>query len=461
MPDIEKILSAVDSNLDASLQRLFELIAIPSISTDKQYAKECRRAGQWLVDYLGTLGFEASLRDTAGHPMVVAHYKKPGAGRRKLLFYGHYDVQPVDPLNLWETEPFKPVLTTGPDGAKRISGRGAEDDKGQLMTFIDALAAQLKVTGELPADVTLLFEGEEENGSINLVPFMKANVKELQADVALVCDTGMWDRNTPAITTSVRGNMGEEVIVTCANQDLHSGMFGGPAQNPIRALAKVLAKMHDESGRVTLPGFYDGVDDISDATRKQWQSLNFSEKDFLNELGLSVPAGEKGRMLLEQIWTRPTLEFVGITGGYTGEGFKTVLPAQASTKISCRLVGRQEPQKIRDSLRKFIRDNMPPDCKLEFKAHGNTAGFQVPINGPLVTKAAAALKQEWGRETVLMGSGGYIPSGIFKELLGMDCLLIGFGLQDDRIHSPNEKYELSSYHNGTRSWVRIINALAQ
>jgi acetylornithine deacetylase/succinyl-diaminopimelate desuccinylase-like protein len=461
--ELDKILTAVDDNFDASLQRLFALLGIPSISTDPAYAKECRKAGQWLVDYLEKLGFDARLRETPGHPIVLAHYKSKAKGERKhLLFYGHYDVQPVDPLNLWNTDPFKPALATGPGGKKRIVARGAADDKGQLMTIVEAMAAQLKTTGDLPADVTLLFEGEEESGSANLEPFLQENAKNLRADIALVCDTDMWDEKTPAITASLRGMVGEEVTLTCASRDLHSGMYGGPAQNPIKVLVEILAKMHDEKGRVTLPGFYDGVGGIPDSVRKQWKNLRFDESDFLKDVGLSKSAGEQGFSVLEQIWVRPTLEFNGISGGYTGEGFKTVLPSKAHVKISCRLVGNQDPKFIRESLRKFIRDNLPVDCKVEFNAHGGSPGFQVPLEGEAIKRASEALANEWGQQTVLAGSGGSIPVvEAFKRILGMDSLLIGYGLDDDCIHSPNEKYELSSYHKGIRSWVRVLHALAQ
>jgi acetylornithine deacetylase/succinyl-diaminopimelate desuccinylase-like protein len=463
MAEVEKILSAVDSNFDVSLQRLFALLEIPSISTDPGYAEDCRKAGQWLVDYLKEIGFDVTLRETPGHPIVLAKYKsKANTKSKSLLFYGHYDVQPVDPLNLWETKPFEPVLAAGPGGIKRIVARGAADDKGQLMTIVEALAAQIKIDGDLPADVTLLFEGEEESGSVNLEPFLEKNRDELKANIALVCDTDMWDRETPAITASLRGMIGEEITVSCASRDLHSGMYGGPAQNPIKVLIRILVKMHDEKSRVTLPGFYDGVEDIPANVRKQWNGLPFDEGEFLREIGLSKAVGEQGFSVLEQIWARPTLEFNGISGGYTGEGFKTVLPAKAHAKISCRLVGKQDPKKIRESLRKFIRDNLPADCEVEFKPHGGSPGFQVPIEGEAVKRAAKALSEEWGHDTVLSGGGGSIPVvEAFKRILGMDSLLIGYGLDDDCIHSPNEKYDLESYHKGIRSWVRVINALAQ
>jgi acetylornithine deacetylase/succinyl-diaminopimelate desuccinylase-like protein len=456
---LAQVLAKIDQNRDAALARLFEFVRIPSISTDPAYKAECRRAGQWLVDELARLGFEASLRDTPGHPMVVAHRRKSGAPR--VLFYGHYDVQPVDPLNLWEHPPFEPRLAKSPAGRDWIVGRGACDDKGQLMTFVEAVRGFVEATGDLPLDLTIFSEGEEESGSPSLDGFLAVAKDELKADLALVCDTGMWDHDTPAISATLRGMYKEEVVVECADRDLHSGGYGGAAQNPIRALAKVLAKLHDENGRVTLPGFYDGVEELPPDIKAMWDGLPFDGAEFLGDVGLTTPAGEKGRSVLEQIWSRPTLEFNGISGGYTGDGFKTVLPAKALAKISCRLVGRQDPDKIMQAFRAFVRANLPPDCKVTFDSSGSSPAIRLPFDSPALTKARAALKDEWGRDAFVVGTGGSIPVvGSFKSVLGMDSLLIGFGLDDDRIHSPNEKYELTSFRKGARSWARVIHALA-
>ena len=457
---IDKILAKIDADMPASLERLFALLRIPSISTDPAYRDQCRQAGQWLVDDLAGLGFEASLRETPGHPIVLAHAGAP-SGRPHVLFYGHYDVQPVDPLDLWETPPFEPRLVTMPDGSRRIFGRGAADDKGQLMTFVEACRAWKSVTGELPVGVTILFEGEEESGSANLAPFMKANAKELGADVALVCDTGMWDAVTPAITVMLRGLVGEEVTIHAASRDLHSGMFGGPARNPIHVLADLLAGLHDGDGRVTLPGFYDGVGETSDEVKRQWQGLGFDAAEFLGSVGLSIPAGERGRSVLEQIWARPTCEVNGIIGGYTGAGFKTVIAAKASAKVSFRLVGDQDPAKIGAAFRDYARSRVPADCRIEFNSHGGSPAIRLPLEGRELTRARQALSEEWGNDTAIVGGGGSIPVvGDFKNILGLGTLMVGFGLDDDRIHSPNEKYELTSFHKGARSWARILAALA-
>jgi acetylornithine deacetylase/succinyl-diaminopimelate desuccinylase-like protein len=461
MPHLDTVLNDIDRDLDNSLERLFAWLKIPSISTDPAYADHCRAAAGWLKAYLDALGFEASVRETPGHPVVVAHYGK-NSGAPHALFYGHYDVQPVDPLEQWQTPPFEPRLTTLPDGRKAITARGACDDKGQVMTFIEACRAWKAMTGELPVAVTLLIEGAEEDGSKFLPEFVAANRDELKADVVLVCDTGMWDRATPSITTSLRGLVYEEIIVRCADRDLHSGLFGGAARNPIHVLAKIIADLHDESGRITVPGFYDGVRETPAEVLEQWRSLNLTPEGFLGQVGLKLPAGESDRTLIEQIQSRPTCDVNGIVGGYTGVGAKTVIAAEASAKISFRLVGDQDPQKISDAFKAFVRERIPADCSVEFVKHKGSGALAVSYDMPALTKAKAALADEWGREPVTIGSGGSIPIvGDFKRTLGLDTLLVGFALDDDRVHSPNEKYDLASFHKGARSWARILAALAR
>ncbi len=459
MPTIDEVLNRIDANQSAALDRLFELLKIPSVSTDPHYKADCARAAQWLVDELNRIGFQASVRPTEGHPMVVAHAKATRPDAPHVLFYGHYDVQPADPLELWETEPFAPRIVDTPTG-RQIVARGASDDKGQLMLFVEACRAYME-TGGLPCHVTILFEGEEECGSSSLPAFLAANKKELSADIALVCDTNMWDRQTPAITTMLRGLVYEEVIIRAATRDLHSGMFGGPAANPIRVLGKVIAGLHDDAGRVTIPGFYDGVEELPEDVARQWGELKFDPRKFLAEVGLSVPAGEAGRTVLEQIWARPTCEANGIIGGYTGEGAKTVLPAEARAKISFRLVGRHNPEKIVQAFHAYVRSAIPDDCRVEFLSHGASPAIVLPFTSEVLTRARRALHQEWDREPALVGSGGSIPIvGQFKTDLGLDALMVGFALENDKIHSPNEKYELTSFHKGARSWARILTALA-
>ncbi len=453
---LEAVLAKIDTNLDAALARLFALLAIPTISTDPAYASEVERTAEWLVAELRGLGFEASVRPTTGQPMVIAKATRPNAPH--VLFYGHYDVQPPDPVALWDSPPFEPRLVETPEG-KRIVGRGASDDKGQLMMFVEACRA-FQESGGLPCSVTILLEGEEETGSPSLAAFLAENRAELKADVALASDTGMWDRRTPAISIMLRGQVLEEVVIRGADRDLHSGMFGGPAINPIHVLALIIADLHDEAGRVALPGFYEGVTELPEEIAEQWRKLPFNGRHFLEEVGLSVPAGETGRSVLEMIWSRPTCDVNGIIGGYTGKGSKTVLPAEARAKFSFRLVGAQDPEKILASFRSFVKARLPADCRAEFISHGASGAQQLPVTSPALGKARKALREEWGKDAVLAGCGGSIPIvGSFKRDLGMDTLMVGFALDDDRIHSPNEKFELSSFHKGTRSWARILAAL--
>ena len=459
MSTLSNVLQQIDSETDAALNRLFDLLRIKTISTDPAYANDCIKGADWLVSELQSIGITASKRDTPGHPMVVAHSDKL-EGQPHVLFYGHYDVQPVDPLDLWDRDPFDPAIEKTP-GGDVIRARGAADDKGQLMTFIEACRAWKTVNGTLPVNVTFFFEGEEESGSPSLVPFLKANKDELSVDLALVCDTGMWDENTPAICTMLRGMLGEEIIINAADRDLHSGMFGGPAANPIRILTNLLAGLHDDKGRVTVTDFYDGVDPLPPQVKQQWDSLNFNESDFLGAVDLSVNAGEQGFTALEHLWSRPTCEINGIEGGYTGEGFKTVLPAKASAKVSFRLVGTQDPLKIRENFRTYIKNNLPADCSVEFVDHGASPATTMSIAGQAFENTRKALTEEWQQEAVYAGCGGSIPVvGYFEEVLGMESLLVGFGLDDDQIHSPNEKYNLQSFQKGIRSWARILDTLA-
>ncbi len=456
---LDPVLARIDADLPAAIERLLALLRIPSISTDPANTADCRAAAEWLVGDLKSIGFaDATTRATPGHPMVTGTM---GDGARHLLFYGHYDVQPADPLNLWTHPPFEPSLEQTEAG-KVIRGRGASDDKGQLMTFLEACRAWVAVHGALPARISILFEGEEESGSPSLVPFLRNHAEELKADLALICDTGLFDRDTPAITTMLRGLLGEEIIITGPDRDLHSGMYGGAAINPIRVLAKIIAALHDETGRITVPGFYDGVPEITPELRAQWEALGFDEGAFLGGIGLSHPAGEADRTALEMIWSRPTCEINGIAGGYAGAGFKTVLPSQASAKISFRLVGQQDPLKIRDSFRAMVREMLPPDCSVEFHDHGAAPASVMATDDPAFEAARQALSEEWPNPAAFVGSGGSIPiAGYFKSELGMDSMLIGFGNDDDLIHSPNEKYDLRSFHKGIRSWARVLAALSE
>ena len=459
MRTLDAVLNRIDQDFDQSVERLFALLRIASVSTDPAYKDQCRAAAEHVAADLQSIGFKASVRPTAGHPVVVG--KSNGMAGPHVLFYGHYDVQPVDPLNLWKTPPFEPRIETLPDGRKIIVARGACDDKGQAMTFIEACRAFKAVTGKLPLPITMMIEGEEECGSKNLFAFVRDNADEFKLDLALVCDTAMWDQKTPAVTTSLRGLVYEDVKIICADRDLHSGVFGGAAQNPLRLLSEILGAMWDANGRVTIPGFYDGVKELPADIKADLKGHGLTPEKFLGPIGLKQPSGEKDRMLIEMITTRPTAEVNGIIGGYTGEGAKTVIPGEASAKVSFRLVGDQDPEKIRDAFRAFVRSRLPADCKVEFGNFGLAPAIQLSFDNPALTKARAVLADEWGHKAVAVGAGGSIPIvADFKNVLGMDSLLVGFALDDDRVHSPNEKFDLTCYHKGIRSWARILDALS-
>ncbi len=454
---LDPVLARIDQNMPEAIDRLFDLLRIKSISTDPAFDADVDAAADWLVKDLQSLGVDAQKRPTTGHPMVVGHIDGPGL---HVLFYGHYDVQPVDPLELWDRDPFDPALEDT-DSGQVIRARGASDDKGQLMTFVEACRAWKAEHGSLPCKITFLFEGEEESGSPSLVPFLKENAEELSCDIALICDTGLFESAVPAITTMLRGLLAEDFTITGPSRDLHSGMYGGIAMNPIRVLSGILADLHDDTGAVTLDGFYDDVPELPDDIRAQWQGLNFDHSTYLGDVGLKSPAGEQDRTPLEQIWARPTCDVNGIWGGYTGDGFKTVLPSQASAKLSFRLVGQQDPDKIRASFRAHLESRLPEGFTVEYRSEKGSSASQMSIEDPAFEKARLALSDEWPRPAAYVGCGGSIPiAGFFKEMLNMDSMLIGFGRDDDQIHSPNEKYNVESFHKGTRSWARILAALS-
>ncbi len=459
---LQSVLDRLAREEPAALERLFRLLAIPSVSTDPAYHQSCIEAAECCADSLREAGFDARVEPTLGKPMVVGRWcaKAPTRPRSRVLFYGHYDVQPPDPLTEWSAPPFDPRLVEDPRHGTVIVARGASDDKGQLMTFIEAARAWLDEHGELPVDVSVLIEGEEESGSPSLAPFLAAHAEELKADIALVCDTGQWDADTPAITAFLRGLAFAEVTIAGPSRDLHSGLYGGPACNPLRVLAEILAALHDDEGRVAIPGFYDDVREPSPAQLAAWRALGFDEAGFLGGVGLSEPAGERGFSVLEQLWSRPTAEINGIVGGYGGPGTKTVIPAYATAKLSFRLVPGQSPRKILAGLHRFVEDRLPADAAASFAGEGGSQAVGFDISTPALQAAARALQAEWGKPPVIIGCGASIPIvESFRSRLAMDALLIGFALDDDRIHSPNEKYNLRSFTQGARSWARILAEL--
>lgn len=455
---LDPVLARIDADLPVAIERLFGLLSIPSISTDPAFKADCDRAADWLVEDLQSMGIDASKRATPGHPMVVGHVDGEGP---HLLFYGHYDVQPVDPLDLWDNPPFEPRIEETPNG-KVIRGRGTSDDKGQLMTFVEACRAWKAVHGKLPCKITFFLEGEEESGSPSLIPFMEENAAELKSDIALICDTSMVSPGVPSIASQLRGMLKDEFTLTGPRIDLHSGHYGGPALNPLAEIARIVAALHDDHGRVTVPGFYEGVYEISDNLRAQWNACGFDGETYLNSVGFTQSHGEAGYSTLELQWARPTLEINGLWGGYQGAGSKTVIPSKAHCKFTCRLVGDQDPDVLRERIRAHVQSLLRPDCKIKWDT--DLEGSPAPVMNterPEFERARKALSDEWNREAVLVGMGGSIPiAGFFKSVLGMDAMLIGYANDDDAIHSPNEKYDVESFHKGIRSWARILAALS-
>ncbi|OCX63042.1 hypothetical protein BFP70_12525 [Thioclava sp. SK-1] len=455
---MKDVLEYLDTNVDAAVDRLCDLIRIPTVGTDPKHDGDVRRGGDWLAQTLRDMGADASVRDTAGHPMVVGHMPGP-ADAPHVLFYGHYDVQPADPVALWDTDPFEPVLKQV-DGDTQIVARGASDDKGQLMTFVEACRAFIATRGALPLRVSFLFEGEEESGSNSLPAFLENTAEELKCDLVLVCDSDMWGRDTPAITTHLRGLCGQEITISCADRDLHSGMFGNAARNALQVMADVVASLRSPDGAVAIDGFYDDVAPLAAQTRAEWDALSFDDDAFLADVGLTTPAGEVDQPVLHQIWSRPTCEINGMWGGYTDAGFKTVIPAQAHAKISFRLVAGQDPAKIRDQFQAHVQAQLPEDATVEFTDHGLAPAWALDRSNRFLTPALQALADEWGQSTTT-GTGGSIPIvGALNAALGADALLVGFARFDNRIHSPNEKYDMSSFVGGMRAWARVIDRLS-
>jgi acetylornithine deacetylase/succinyl-diaminopimelate desuccinylase-like protein len=459
---LEPVLAHVEANLDAAIERWKDLLRIPSIGTDPAHRADTRRAAMWLVEQLRALGFDAAARDTPGQPIVVGHHPGPrAAGGPRILYYGHYDVQPADPLELWDSPPFEPTIVAAAHGPRMVA-RGAVDDKGQLMTWLEALRAWHDVHGTLPAAASVLVEGEEESGSPSLESFLESHRDELRADVCVVSDTNMWNVETPALATLLRGLLYTEITLSGPAHDLHSGLYGGAVPNALNVLSRILGQLHDAQGRVQVPGFYDEVEELDEDERQRLAELPFDEAAFLGSAGLTASTGEAGRSTLERIWTRPTCDINGMWGGYTGPGSKTVIPARATAKVSFRLVPKQNPGKIAAGLREFLAQRTPADCRFELTIHATAAPLRIPVDSPFVEAARRALEQVFPKAPVLIGMGGSIPAvEAIKRLLGMDALLLGFGLADDRVHSPNEKFELRCFTSGIRTHARLLAELAR
>jgi acetylornithine deacetylase/succinyl-diaminopimelate desuccinylase-like protein len=457
---LDAVLKRLDTDLEAAIGRWSELLEIPSVSTDSAYGDDMRRAAEWLVATLEPLGFSVEIRETDGHPVVLGHHPGPGGDAPHLLYYGHYDVQPPDPVEAWHAGPFQPTLVDGPYGRQMVA-RGAVDDKGQLMMWVEALRAWHAEHGELPVAATVLIEGEEEVGSKNLRPFMERAKDELDADVCVVSDTTMWDVDTPAITYTLRGLLYAEVTCRGPDRDLHSGFYGGAVENPLNALASIIGRLRDADGRVRVPGFYDDIEEPSSEELAAWRALAMDDKAFLAGAGLDVSGGgEADRSLLERLWSRPTCDVNGLIGGFTGEGAKTVIPTEGSAKISFRLVPNQDPDKLARALREFLDNETPPGCECDLVIHSSAPAIRVPTESPYLTAARTALQRIYDRDAVLMGCGGSIPIAAWaRDILGIDTLLMGFSLGDDGMHSPNEKFEVTCFHRGARSHAALLEEL--
>lgn len=451
---MDKALAYASTHADAFVEQLNDLLRIPSISTDPAYSADVQRCATWLVDHLKSIGIsEAEVIATDGHPIVYAEYLHDDA-LPTVLIYGHYDVQPPDPLELWESPPFEPVVKDG-----KLYARGTSDDKGQAFMHVKALEAYLQSGTPLPVNVKLVLEGEEESGSEHLPLFIEANKEKLSADVVVISDTTMFAQGVPSITYGLRGMSYVEVTLVGPDRDLHSGMYGGGIENPINALARLIANLHDENHRVTIPGFYDNVVPLTQEERDMFAALPFDAEAWGQSVGVASTKSEGGYTTLEGISARPTLDVNGIWGGYIGQGAKTVLPSKASAKISMRLVANQEPKEISEKIKAYFEANTPPTMKLHFTYLHGGHGVLVDTNSPAMEAAAEALEGVYGKKPFFTRSGGSIPIvADFKKRLGLDSLLFGFGLDSDAIHSPNEHFGLDRFHEGIQSIIRFFEA---
>lgn len=459
MPNIETVLHNIDDNFDVSVRKLLELISIPSISSEASGEPGIARAAEWLEAELSGIGLAAQIIQTKGHPIVLAHSREDSKTERpRLLFYGHYDVQPVGDPRLWKHPPFEPQVIEE-DGVHRFYGRGASDSKSQLWTFIEALRAWKSTEGSFPADIVVMLEGEEESGSASLPAFIEAHRHDLRCDVAFICDAEMWSPTQPAITTQLKGLVHERVTISAPNPDLHSGHYGAVAANPIRILSSILAGIHDKAGRVSIDGFYDDVREIPDTLREQWRKLAQDTGRF-EEVDLNGGVTEDGYTALEAMWARPTVDINGITGGNQGPGGRSVLPGNATARLTFRLVDSQEPEKIRALFRTYVESKLPKGCTVEFEGEGGSPAVVLSHDSPFLAAAAEGLEREWETPAILRGTGGAIPLvPQLSEALGVRCVVIGFILPGDAIHAPDERYDNERLRRGARSWVRIFEAI--
>jgi acetylornithine deacetylase/succinyl-diaminopimelate desuccinylase-like protein len=443
------------ANDDRFRDELFDFLRIPSVSARTEHNADTAHAAEWFAKSLETIGLTTAIHETPGHPIVVGEWRDAPQGAPTILVYGHYDVQPAEPLELWESPPFEPTIRDG-----KIFARGSVDDKGQLYLHVKALEAHLKTRGRLPVNVILLAEGEEEVGSVNLSAFVEAHRDLLACDGVVISDSAMFAPGLPSILSSLRGMAYFEINVQGPSGDLHSGMYGGGIMNPAMALARILATLHDENGHIAIQGFYDQVKDWGPAARKEMQALPFDDANFQRETGSPALFGEKGFTTLERLWMRPTCEVNGLLSGYTGEGAKTVLPAKAMAKVSCRLVPDQTPAEIEALMKAHVDRVKPPGVTVTVEHLHGGAPWRAALNGPLFDAARRALAAAYDREPVITGEGGSIPVvGDFQRILNAPVLLVGFGLPGENAHAPNEWMSVDNYQRGKREIAALIDDL--
>ena len=438
------------------MKDLFELLNFPSVSAKSEHKKDVADCAEWLNSHLNVIGFKSKVYKTPGHPIVYAEYmvdkKHP-----TIIYYGHYDVQPPEPLELWKTPPFKPEIRDG-----YIYARGSTDDKGQTFAQIKGLEAVIKSTGTLPVNIKFLIEGEEETHSVNLPKFIKQNKKMLKGDIVVVSDTAQFNKNLPAVTYGLRGIASVEVFVYGPNRDVHSGSFGGAIANPVNILCGLVGQLHDKNNKITILGFYKDVKSLTKWEKNQFKKLPYNAAEYKKSLGINELQGEKGFSTYERAWARPTCDVNGIKGGYQGEGAKTIIPSMASCKITMRLVPNQDPIDICNKFEKYLLKIAPKSVKVKVDKHGGAKGVVVPTDGPWLEASGRAIKAGFGKEPVFMREGGSIPIvGDFKDILGLDTLLIGFGQQDDNIHSPNERFRIVDFERGCKTAAVLPEELAK
>jgi acetylornithine deacetylase/succinyl-diaminopimelate desuccinylase-like protein len=453
---LEEVLYYLDEHQEEHLGQLCDFLKIPSISTQKEFREGIRQAVDFLVAELTALGLNPEIIETEGHPLIYAQstHKK---GLPTLLFYGHYDVQPVDPVEQWDSPPFVPQIKDG-----WVYARGASDDKGQMYSHIKAIEAFVRTGTNLPVNIKMLLEGEEESGGKGIFSYTQANPSKLACDMVVVSDTHLYNEQTPAICTSLRGLCYMEVRVKGPAMDLHSGIYGGAVRNPANTLCRIISQLHDNKGRVLIPGFYDNVVPIDDSVRDEIYKLGHTDQELKEETGVKTVFGESGYSSLERMWFRPTCDVNGIWSGYIGQGAKTIIPAAASAKVSMRLVPDQNPEKIKAAFTAFIKERCPAGVDLEVEFFSGAKPVVLPRDSALILAGKTALEKGFGHKAVFIGDGGSIPIvGVFQGVLQVPVLLLGYGLLIDNIHSPNERFKIAHYHRGIRTTALLLDEVSR